>query len=109
MRVEQSIREFLYQRSKGLIDISIQDARHIIDLVTGKPMAGEAVAKLFRYNACSNVWDLIRAVTTTDADIQKEIVEALNGTPVDKFYRWECYNAAGEFEGNILTINTNLF
>lgn len=109
MRIEQAIKEYLHTQSKGLINITYQDARHIINLVVGKPEQGVAVAKLYRWNACNSTWEQLRAVVSSDAAIQRETIDALSRKPVEQFYKWECYNSAGEFEGMILTANANLF
>lgn len=107
--IEAQIKDYLYRLSKGAVKINYQQARHIINLVVGKPEQGQAVAKCYRYNNVKNDYEPLVNVITTDATIQREVIAALERKPVTRFYRFDCYNSAGEFEGKIYTLNPELF
>lgn len=107
--IERILQDYILKRTKGICTISFQDARHIVNLVTGKIQEGFSRAELSRYNGTNGHYELIRIIQTTDEAISKAIREALEVGPVNNFYRYDLYNAAGEFEGRIFTVKNNLF
>lgn len=110
--LEQKLIDHLAQLSNGLLQVTHTGAKEIINLVTNTvyhPAANTAVANLYSWNSVSSTWIMVRQIPTTDEAIKTNIVEALQQSPSMQFYRWECYNSAGEFEGNIFTINPSLF
>jgi hypothetical protein len=109
MSAKQNIIDYLRRKSGGLINISSDMATDIITLVNNQPVESIAVAKLFRWSELKSSYELQYAVPATDELIKQNVKEALTKRPIDKFYLWECYNSAGEFEGKIYTVNTNLF
>lgn len=107
--IERVLQDYISKRTKGVCTITFQDARHIINLVTGVVNKGTARAEFFRFNACNNQYEKIRVIATTDEVIKAAILEALDRGPMYEFYRYDLYNAAGEFECRIFTVKNNLF
>ena len=68
-----------------------------------------ATAKLFRWSSLKKGWEEKYVVETTDETISQNIIRALTVNPIKEFYKWDCYNSAGIFQGSIFTANTNLF
>lgn len=111
MTTETHIINYLASESKGVINCSHAQARALIDIVltTTGPQPTGAIARLYRYNAVSSQYDFIYTRQCTNEQIKEAILTALETSPAHGFYMWECYNSAGEFEGKIYTINTQLF
>lgn len=109
MQIEYKIKEYLLKKSKGVINLSFQDARHIINMVTGKADKGIARAELYRWTPQKNGWELLRVMSTTNEKINEEIFKALERGPIHEFYKYLLFNTNGELEGQIFTISNNLF
>lgn len=105
----QIIIDYLHQQTNGRVNLTIQQAGKIIELVRGQLDAPGPVAKLSRYSALNDKWEYLYTVKTTQQQIDAAITYAINSAPVLNTYLWECYNAAGEPEGKIFTIHANLF
>lgn len=107
--IQNIIKEYLLKESKGAVNISSEQALHIVELVKGTLINSSPVAKLSRYSLMKRSWEYCYTVKVTQEAIDAALTDALKLTPVTDCYLWECYNAAGEFEGKIFTIHTNTF
>lgn len=85
----------------------MQQAQDIINLVTRYNPVTKAHAKLSRFGM--NGLEVIRTIPTTNEAINQAIQDALAKGPTMGFYKYDLYNDAGEFEGSIFSIDTNLF
>lgn len=54
-------------------------------------------------------WHLFRTFKVSDSIINSKILEALEEGPYMFLYRWECFNNADEFQGNIYNNMYNTF
>lgn len=110
MLLETTIINYLKDQSGGRIKISEQQAQYIISLVrkSDSRITG-AFVKLFRYNATIGSYNFLYCVPTTQEQIDSQILIALEKNLPKEFYLYECYNAAGEIEGKIYTVNPELF
>jgi hypothetical protein len=105
--VEQQIISYLSDQSRGVIRLTTEAAKHIVEIVIGRH---SPTAKLFRWDANLNSWIHRRTEQTTMEEINKQIMEHLGKKDQpDKFYKWDMYNCCGEFEGSIFTLNLMLF
>lgn len=113
MRTETKIIRYLQQLSKGLVTISNEQAADIINMVKETQQyqaAGVyACAKLYRWNATVENWEIMQVIPTTDELISQRIVEALDKGPVNFFYRYDLLDTNGDHQGSIYTANSNLF
>jgi hypothetical protein len=108
--IEQRIRNYLSMHSKGVINISDQHARKIIDMVL-EFHRGErrAFVKLHQWRPQTRTWELYRTLFTTDEEINLRIKDALEKGPQMDFFMFELYNSEGEHQGRIYTTNRFLF
>lgn len=110
MVIEQMIKDYLKQVSKGIINLSHQQTRELINIIIdNRHLQSVPVAKLYRYNAVNDSWIFLYSVKTTNEIINKTIIEQLQLGPVYKFYCWELYNENGELQGKIFTVKNQLF
>lgn len=108
MTIEKQIEEYLYKVSRGKIVLVPGIAEKIRRIAVGQGDQSP-VAKLYRYNALKEGWEIMYVVKTSDEAIEQAILTALDHKPVEKFYRWDCYNSLLELQGSIYTTNTNIF
>lgn len=109
MVAEQAIKDYLYKISKGVITLKHQQAREIINIISGTPIDKKAIAKLYRHNPGRNTWEYLYFAYTTNNRIKEVIIKALEDGPIYGVYMWELYNEDGELEGMIYTIKNQLF
>lgn len=110
MNAIKHIQQYISQATNGLVSITQTQAADILDIAykqSGKTNA--ALAKLYKYEAQTGNWQFVRTIQVTDEQVKDEIITALSRTPAKQFYRYECYNSTGQFEGNIETVNPCLF
>lgn len=108
MSIEEQIIEYLFTVSRGKIKATPAIVSEIIQIAQGRD-GGTAVCKLMRWNEVKRSWEVQYAVKSTDEEINLQVRAALDRPQVDRCYKWECYNSHGQLEGNIFTVNTNLF
>lgn len=110
MVIEQQIKDYLNRISKGIINITHQQSREIINIVTGiHPGKKTALAKLYKWDPLRNEYIFLYSVPTENNKINSCIITALETRPVYQFYKWDLYNLDGEFEGSIFTVKNQLF
>ncbi|MEO5681437.1 MAG: hypothetical protein ABIQ88_02285 [Chitinophagaceae bacterium] len=105
----QIIISHLQQLTHGVLNLTIDQAQHIIELVQGVKNSPGPVARLSRWNENRHSWEFIRSQKTTQENIDTAIMAAIQETPVINVYMWECFNDAGQLEGKIFTIHNNTF
>jgi hypothetical protein len=103
----QLIIDYVFKITKGFVKLRHDDVSEIINMVLIN--GATAYVLLYRYNGNNNSWDKGKRIATSNEIIKRKIIEALESKPVEKCYRFECYNSDGELEGNIYTINPMLF
>lgn len=113
LRTETKIIRYLQQLSKGLVTISMEQAADIINMVkeTQQYQAAGiyACAKLYRWNATVENWEIMQVIPTTDELISQRILEELDKGPVNFFYRYILLDSNGDQQGCIYSANANLF
>jgi hypothetical protein len=107
--IHKIIIAYLQKESKGAVNISQEQALHIVELVKGELINNTPIAKLSRYSANRKSWEFLYTVKVTQEAIDAALSIALKINPVTDCYMWECYNGSGEFEGKIFTIHANTF
>lgn len=109
--VEQRIIDYLAEKSRGKLRLEMHHATHIKRIVLGQDgsLLGSATAKKYHFNPVKGGYEIYRTIPTTDGLINERIKEALAIGPIERSYKYELYDSSGEFAGNILTINANLF
>lgn len=113
LSTETKIIRYLQQLSKGLVTITKEQAADIIGMVKEdqryRAAGVYACAKLYRWNATVENWEIMQVIPTTDQLISQRILEALDKGPVNFFYRYELLDTNGDHQGSIYTANQNLF
>lgn len=108
----KQIQDYLYDISKGVINVSPSQANRLIDIAINGGYSKEVLgtAKLHQYLPGTQSWKQIRIAHATDKAINIKIKEflAIDGAPMD-LYRWDCYNSDKQLEGLIYTANITLF
>lgn len=107
MSIQRDIINYLKERSRGIINLTEEDATKIISMV--KDRVDLPYAILFRFNMATRVWDQQLTVKTSNEAIMQRMAEALNKIPPKECYKWDCYNSKQEFECTIYTLDINLF
>ena len=108
MNPTSQVIQFIYDKTKGLVNLSIKDADQLIKIIT-TPVINTGCAKKYLYNAQTSIYDFIRAIPITQLQIDAAIMYALETGPSKQSYYYELINANGESEGIIYTINASLF
>lgn len=108
MNTETAIINYISKVSNGILQIGVQHAMQIIDIVKATPQQ-QAFAKLSRFNGATNSYETICTTPTTNEAIQQAINAALNKPQVNEVYVYDLYNSNHEFEGKIYTVNPELF
>lgn len=109
MSARQNIIDYLRRKSGGLVNITNDMATEIISLARNEKIEHRAHVKLFRFSMQKKGYELQYTQESSDELIEKNIKEAINKPPVNECYMWECYNSQGDYQGKILTTDTNLF
>lgn len=105
--MHQQLTDHIFKISKGILKLTPKGVDEIIEIV--KADGRIAHAMLFRHNSSNNTWEKVKKTYTTEEKINSAILAALDKKPVENFYKFECYNDAGELEGTIYTANSSLF
>lgn len=109
--IEQKIIAYLKQISSGMVKINEKHASHIVDIVV-KSISTHAVAKLFRKNNATELWENTRNIKTTDDAImkvkEKHVYEGLP-KPEQQFYMYDLYFEDGKAAGKIYSFDQFLF
>lgn len=104
--IHSSIQNYVKERTKGLVKLSIDDCSNIINMVMEQK---KPFVKLLRFNGQNGSWEHMRNIETTQEKIDMEIKKSINHAPVLECYKFELYNENGQIEGTIFTINPTLF
>lgn len=107
--IENEIIQYLKDHSKGLISLQMCHAKELIAMVRKVRIYDQCHVKLHRLNHCNKAWELQRNILTTEDEINKQILLALEEKPNMDFYMYECYNDQLLFQGRIYATSPNLF
>jgi hypothetical protein len=73
MPIETHIINYLHQQSKGVINLSLTQAKKIADMVLGTRMEPSAHVKIYKYDGQTGNYFFYRMVQTDDVEIKKII------------------------------------
>lgn len=104
MTPEQEIIAYIKTVTGGLVALTPKHANIIVSIALRQDVPKVI---LFRYGI--KAWEKVRTLATTQEAIDAAIKEAIKHRPVEGFYKYDCFNKDGQFEGTIYTVNPNLF
>ena len=104
-KIYKKLYDLLQHKSKGMIRLDKTTSQQIIDIVVEN--GNTAIAKFYRHDGKG--WIFIRQVPTTDEMVSQRIAETLTTKPIENCYKFECFNSNGLLEGQIFTMNADLF
>lgn len=86
----------------------MDDAQQLLSIINiadiDKPFANK-----LQYNERLAGYQHVRSITTTQQQINEEILKALETGPTKEYYRYDLYNEFKQLEGTIFTTNPHLF
>jgi hypothetical protein len=109
MSMEQRLIDYVRQETNGRVNLTPGMVKGMIAIMNDVGQKGSALAQLHRFNALRGGWEFLYSRLTTDEEVNLQTREALKKNPVEREYRWDCYNSLGQLEGYIFTVNTSLF
>ena len=101
---QTAIIDYLGTVTKGLFRCTPYIANRVIELATGNNIA--YVIKQ-RFNVCNGTYENLQVIKTTDEQIKAARIKTIKQTP--GFYRYQCFDSAGNNVCALETINPHLF
>lgn len=108
MTAHKQIIDFIRTATRGLCQLSENEADAIIAIVNNNSDTKQPHAKLSRFTG-TGATELLRIIKTSQQQINTQLRNALEDGPTHGFYLYELYNENNLYEGCILTANQNLF
>lgn len=105
MELNDKIKKFMWDKTKGLVRLDLADIDAIINLVRDH----SARAIFYKWSNQKNTYIVERTSQISDRQLHETLAEYGGKPPIHEFGMYELYNSAGEKQGTIYTINYGLF
>lgn len=103
--IHEQLRQYLYDRSSGVVNLTPIDCEKLIAIVKAK----QAAAVLYKFDNQLGEYKLYQHCATNNDSIMRALAQYKPDQHVEGFYRWDLFDDKGQFIKSIFTINSLLF